>query len=248
MGRRDWYLVGAIWIVITILFEVVVLATSFLPKGYAREAEVVDEAFVLLMILAAPVFAMVVAMIIFSVWRFRASGPPTEDGPPLRGNRRVVFSWLFVTTALTAGVLINPGFVGLADIRGEPSADMVIEIEGRRFKWIATYPGGGVAEDELVLPVDTRIRFDVTSPDVLHSFWIPAFRVKTDAVPGRVTQLYVTTEEVGSFDEDPNLRVQCAELCGVGHAGMDLPVRVVEQAEYESWTTGLAQDDTEGEG
>jgi cytochrome c oxidase subunit 2 len=73
--------------------------------------------------------------------------------------------------------------------------------------------------------------------DVLHSFWVPAFRVKIDAVPGMFTKVTATPNELGSFDDDVNFRIQCAELCGVGHATMQLPVRVVERAEFDQWLT-----------
>jgi len=235
MVNRDWLRFLAMWAILTVIAFIAVFSFSILPAGYARESEIVDEAFLLLMALAVPVFTLVVAMIAYSLIRFRVSGDPIEDGPPIRNNRRVVIWWLVVTTALTAVVLVNPGFVGLAAIRGDSSADLVVQVEAKRFKWTATYPGGRMTDDELVLPVDSRIRFDITSPDVLHSFWIPAFRVKLDAVPGRTSQLYVTTEETASFEDDPNLRVQCAELCGAGHSGMSMPVRIVEIDEYEGW-------------
>ncbi len=87
------------------------------------------------------------------------------------------------------------------------------------------------------MPVDERIKFLVTTPDndVLHSFWIPAFRMKIDSVPGRVTEVFITPTETGSFDDNVNLRIQCAELCGPGHATMAMEVRVLEKAEFDEW-------------
>jgi len=232
---RDWRAVVAIWVVLTALGEWLILGTSILPAGYAREAEVVDDAFVLLMSLGLPVLTAVVTMLAFSAYRFRTTDEPTQDGPPLKSNRRVVTGWLVVTGLLALLVLINPGFVGLAAIRGEQSADLQLHVQAQRFRWEITYPNGHIEEDQLVLPVDQRVRFDVDSKDVLHSFWIPAFRVKIDAVPGRTTFLYATPDRVGGFEDDQNLRVQCAELCGGGHANMAIPVRVLEQDEYQQW-------------
>ncbi|MCS7295733.1 MAG: cytochrome c oxidase subunit II, partial [Dehalococcoidia bacterium] len=71
--------------------------------------------------------------------------------------------------------------------------------------------------------------------DVVHSFWIPAFRMKIDAIPGRTTYMVVRPVVTGSFDDDQAFRVQCAELCGLDHAKMWLPVRVVEREEFEAW-------------
>jgi len=88
---------------------------------------------------------------------------------------------------------------------------------------------------EIVLPVDRRVRFEVTSTDVVHSFWVPAFRMKVDAVPGLTTTVYITPNRTGSLADDNGFRLQCAELCGFGHYVMGVPVRVVEQGEFEAW-------------
>lgn len=247
--RRDWLIVTGLWAVLTVIGEYIVLNWSMLPEGYAREAEVVNEAYVLLLAYAVPVFTFMLSMMGYSAYKFRSKGQPTEDGPPLKASRMVVTSWLAVTSALAFTVLVNPGFVGLSDIRGEPTADMVIEVDSMRWEWDITYENGATTREELVLPVDTRIRFDVTSVDIVHSFWIPGFGVKIDAVPGRTTQLYVTTERTGDFESDSDLRVQCAELCGSGHHKMAVPVRVVEEAEYEAWLAELGADEAaSGEG
>ena len=87
----------------------------------------------------------------------------------------------------------------------------------------------------MVLPVNTRIQFDVTAADVLHSFWVPVFRQKIDAVPGQTTVLFVTTSATGSIDDDVGFHIQCAELCGLNHSDMSMPVRVVSKAHFEEW-------------
>ena len=89
--------------------------------------------------------------------------------------------------------------------------------------------------------MDNHVRFEITSRDVLHSFWIPAFRAKIDAVPGLTTTTYATPDRIGSFDEDINYRLQCVELCGVGHGEMTIPVRVVEQSQFDDWIAQQAQ-------
>ncbi len=233
---RDVGAVGLLWLGLTAVGEAVVWNAPIFPGLYAREAEVSDSAFLLLMRLAVPVFAFVVAMLAVSVIRFRSRGEPQGPGAPIRGSRRAYALWLAVTGALTAVLIVNPGLVGLSEIRGEPDEDLVIQVQAVRWAWRVTYPEEGVTSTrELVLPVDSRIRFDVTSLDILHSFWIPGFRIKVDAVPGLTTTVRATTTQLGSFSEDPNLRVQCAELCGVGHAAMALPVRVVDRATFDAW-------------
>ena len=105
-----------------------------------------------------------------------------------------------------------------------------------QWAWSFTYPDqGGITGAELVLPVDTHVRFDVISVDVLHSFWIPAFRTKIDAVPGLITELHANITKTGNSRDDVNFRVQCAELCGRDHSIMQPPGRVVEREECNAW-------------
>ena len=105
-----------------------------------------------------------------------------------------------------------------------------------------SYPDLGVTTlQEMVLPVDRTIRFEITSLDVLHSFYIPAFLMKTDAVPGRTTVVTLRPTKTGTYEEDQTLRLQCAELCGLNHATMWTPVRVVSDGEFQSWVVSQQQ-------
>ena len=237
--RKSWLPVGLLWLGYTVLLVALTKYVAILPAQWAEEAHVVDEAFILLMYLGSPVMALVLAVMTWGLIAWRSEGADREDGPTQQNNRVLVTTWLVITSALAIGVLINPGFVGLAEIRGEPSSDYVIEIQAAQFFWEITYPNGETALDELVVPAEKRVRYDVSSVDVLHSFWIPAFRVKIDAVPGVPTQVYTTATAEGTSDDDVNLRVQCAELCGAGHASMAMPVRVVSDAEFNEYIESL---------
>lgn len=239
--RRSWIPVGVLWLAYTVLLVWAISQFNWLPAEWAQEAEVVDEAMVLLQYLGSPVMALVLAVMTWSLIGWRSDGANREDGPPQRDNRTVVTTWLIVTTALAIFVVINPGFVGLAEIRGEPNSDYVIEIEAAQFFWKVTYPNGAEALDELVIPSERRVRYDVTSKDVNHSFWIPGFRIKIDAVAGLVTQAFATAEGEGDIDDDINLRIQCAELCGAGHATMALPIRLVTDAEFNEYIDSLLE-------
>jgi cytochrome c oxidase subunit 2 len=237
--KRDGVRATLLWAVLSVIGIAVVLSFSMLPRRLSEEADAIDGAYVLLMALAVPVLMLVVTILVYSAIRFRSDGPD-EDGPPLKADKKILRWWLAVTGGLAVFVIINPGFVGLAEIRGDSAAaDMVIQVEARRFFWTVIYPDGTVLRspaNDMVLPEGERIRFDVSAPDtdVLHSFWIPAFRMKIDAVPGRVTQVWITPSETGSFEENVNLRIQCAELCGAAHSDMAMHVQVVESAEFAS--------------
>jgi len=237
--RKSWLPVGLLWLAYTIIFIGLTRYVNVLPAEWSEEAYVVDEAFILLMYLGSPVMGLVLAVMTWGAISWRSDGAERDDGPNQHNNRAMVTTWLVLTSALAIGVVINPGFVGLAELRGEPESDYVIALEASQFSWEVTYPNGSVSVSELVVPVEMRVRYDITSVDVLHSFWIPAFRVKIDAVPGLPTQVYATATAVGTIEDDINLRVQCAELCGAGHATMMIPVRVVSDSEWTEYIESL---------
>lgn len=240
--NRDVIIVFVLWVLFSAVGLAVVALFSPFPVAAAEEAVFVDGAFTFLTYLAVPIFSIVMAMLVYSGIRFRTRGTPSEDGPPIRSNRTFVVAWIIVSTILTIVVIIHPGITGLNELRASERkpADILVEVEGQRFTWTVTYPQYGVfSRSELVLPVNEHARFIVTvsenKPAVLHSFWIPAFRIKIDAVPGITTTAAATPIMTGTFEEDANFRIQCAEMCGVAHNAMRLPVRIVERSEFDSW-------------
>ena len=235
--RRDPVGVAVLWAVLTAIALVVVTSVDVLPAVRSDKGELIDDAFRVLLILGTPVFTFVVAVVVYSVVRFRRTGEPTEDGPPLLGRGPVPRAWVVITTALAVLVMIYPGMSELPKVIAvDPAPALVVRVEGFRWAWRVTYPDRGVVSmTEMVLPVGRAVRFDVTSTDVLHSFWVPAFRMKIDAVPGLTTRISLTPTEEGTYEADHTLRLQCAELCGIAHARMMMPVRVVSTEEFEAW-------------
>lgn len=236
--RRDALMVGSLWLLLTLAGEAAAVSWDYFPLAAAEEAKIFDDAFRILVMMAVPVFAFVLATMLYSVFRFRQRGETLEDGPPIRSNSKFVTAWFTVTSALTVLMIIFPGTTGLLELRdrGDPRDQLVVQVEGQRWVWRITYPEQGVVSfTEMVLPVGREVRFEVSATDVLHAFWVPAFRMKIDAVPGLETLVYATPDRVGTFEDDAGYRLQCAELCGLGHAVMSIPVRVVEPGEFEAW-------------
>lgn len=242
MINRDTVTVAIIWIIATVAAEIAFSFADLFPAAASEEAVIVDDAFDFLTYVAIPVFTLVLVALVYSVFRFR-SGPLTddgvpEDGPPQRTHRTWVWSWMAVSSALVVVVIIHPGLSGLIDLddaADEDNLELVVKVTGVQWAWSFTYPDQGITGSKLVLPVDTHVRFDVTAIDVLHSFWIPAFRTKIDAVPGLTTEIHANITETGSYEDDINFRVQCAELCGRDHSIMQSQVRVVEREEFNEW-------------
>lgn len=239
--KRHVIAVAAIWIALTAL-GVLLTGVELFPPARSDKGADIDRAWSFLLLLSVPVYTFVVSVIAYSVWRFRRTGPPTgegagDDGPPLAGRGAVPLAWFGITSALALLVMIYPGLVEIPKIfRTEPNPDLVVKVEAFQWAWRIDYPAQGVESlDEMVLPVDASVRFDITSLDVVHAFWVPAFVMRIDAVPGLTTSISLRPTATGSYAEDAAFRLQCSQLCGGSHARMMLPVRVVSQAEFEAW-------------
>ena len=237
--RRDLTLAAVLWAVATVASLAIarfVMADLSFPTHGAQEASIVDDAFMTLTYLASPVFGVVIAVLAVVIFRFRARGPE-EDGAPLRGRGSIPVVWFGITSALAVVMIIYPGLIGLWALRQHGTPDLQVNVTGQMWQWSVEYPGKNVkvtGAQEFVLPEGKVIEVNVKSVDILHSFWVPAFRQKIDAIPGQVKTIYVTTQGVGE-PSDVAYRLQCAELCGVGHSVMAMPVRVVTPAEFDRW-------------
>lgn len=243
--KKDLFIAIVLWVIVSIVLELAIIPFQPFPSPASQESTVVDSAFKEMMYFSAPVFAFVVVMVIYSMLRFRQRGDPTEDGPATHGSRSLIFSWLAITTALCLLVIVTPGITGLRELRAHANEppDLLVQMHAGRFYWQVTYPAYGIStfNKELVLPKDELVRFEVTSGDTLHSFWIPAFRTKIDAVPGKITLIDAVPSVIGDYGGDFEYRVQCAELCGLGHNGMRIPVRVLSQADFQAWVAENAK-------
>lgn len=237
MNRHAVYAV-ILWVVLTVIGEWLAFTVNLFPLAAAEEAHTIDAAFRFLLILGVPVATLVLTLLFYSVIGFRTAGETEQEGPPIRTHRSITWLWLGVTTALAIYVIFNPGLKGLRELSANPNAELMVQVEGQQWHWKVTYPEYDLSYDralQMAVPVDTRVKFELTSTDVIHSFWVPAFRMKMDAVPGRTTEMYVTPTQTGTMQDDTNLRVQCAELCGTGHPNMQMEVLVLEPEEFEQW-------------
>ncbi|MBI2329685.1 MAG: hypothetical protein HYU85_08680, partial [Chloroflexi bacterium] len=141
---KQFFIVVILWIVLTAAGEALVIALTpfLLPSRAALEGKIVDDAFRTLMMLAVPVLAFVVAMLIYSVLRFRRRGEPTQDGPAMRSHGPFIAGWMLVSTALTIVMIVHPGITGMNALRAQAGkdVDLVVQVEGSRWNWKITYP------------------------------------------------------------------------------------------------------------
>jgi len=196
-------------------------------------------------VLAAPVMAFVLTFMAYSfiVWRRRAGDD--EDGPPIYGHTRIQATWITVSAVIVlflAGFgtyeLAWPGFAGAGAGEG-PSAiwkpngtPLQVQVIAQQWRFTYRYPQfGGFETTALYLPVGQPVQFNVTSLDVIHSFWAYQLGVKADANPGVNNIAYTTPEHTGTFI------VRCAELCGLWHGAMFNQGEVVSVAAFRAWVS-----------
>jgi len=208
------------------------LAIEWFPEQASTQAKPVDALWDLLIWLSVPVFVTVMIIVLFSVVNFRMRpGEEELDGPPIHGNTRLEIIWTAIPAIILVG-LCSWSYVVLTDIEDAQANEMRIDVTGQQFAWTYEYPQTGgkpVKSTQLVLPKDRPVRFSVKALDVIHDFWVPAFRMKVDAVPGLTTRYRVTPSRLGTYP------VVCAELCGLGHSVMRSSTRVVTPAEFDTW-------------
>ena len=182
--------------------------------------------------LGIPVFAMVVVFSIYTVVKNGSRAQPLSEGPAVVVNPRLQAIWLIVSIALVA-FLYFYGLSFLNEVNASPTGNVLhVTVTGEQWLWNYTYTDpqyGGIQSTELYLPVNVPVEFTIQSIDVQHSFWIPAFAIKQDAVPGETTHISATPTQLGDYV------VRCAELCGLYHAYMETPVHVVSMADFTNW-------------
>jgi cytochrome c oxidase subunit II len=201
----------------------------WLPEAGAKEAGPIDDVYWLVTIISIVIFALVAGVSIYSVFRFRAAPDDEEDGEPIHGNTRLEIAWTAVPTALVTAIAVYSGIV-LTNNEDVPSGTRVVNVTAQQFAWSFSYAGEKMpASGELVLPVDKPVRLVMTSKDVIHSFWVPQWRLKQDVVPGIQTKLLITPDRLGTYD------VVCTELCGLGHSTMRAQARVLTAAAFKAW-------------
>jgi cytochrome c oxidase subunit 2 len=212
----------------------VAVLIDWLPDQTSEQREGIDFVFWMATWMCVGIFALVAAVIVYSVWKFRAPPDDDSDGPPIHGHTGLEIAWTAVPAILVI-VLGVASAVVLAQNDRAAEDSIVIKVTAAQFAWRFEYPNGKEVT-ALTLPVGEDVVLELTANDVIHSFWVPEFGQKQDAVPGELTKLAITPNRAGEY------RVICTELCGLGHALMRTSVRVVSPEEYETWL------EEEGEG
>lgn len=232
-------------------------AYDWFPVQATEAAGEIDTLYKWLLAVSLPFFVIIVALIVFCVIEFRANpdDPIDKDGEPIHGSTKLELIWTAIPLVVVIGLGIYAWIV-LDSVEAKQPNPMKIKAIGQQFAWKFEYESDGQKKmtvktsGDLVVPVDKPLVFNIVSDDVMHSFWVPATRLKRDATPGFNTPLNFTPNRIGNYP------IVCAELCGVGHATMRSRMRVVSQEEFDKWVAeqsggagaGGATADAGGEG
>lgn len=206
----------------------------WLPEAASSIAPEVDSLFILVTWLSAFFLAGVTVTMLYFVYRYRRKGP--EERPvPVEESTLLEISWIVVPTILVL-LIFNWGFKSFVTMHTSPSGSYEIQVRAQQWNFLFEYPNG-VTSDTLYVPRGEQVRMRMSSADVLHAFYIPAFRVKQDILPNRYTSVWFEATERGEYD------LFCAEYCGRDHADMNKVVRVVSQGDFQEWLESAGTPD-----
>jgi len=217
----------AIGVVAGAIATAVALAVPWLPVAGGKEAERIHFVYWFTTAICIGVFAVVAAVLSYSVWKFRVKPDDFSDGPPTHGHTQLEIVWTAVPAILVTAISIVSAIV-LAQNSNAGSNPLVVNVTAQQFAWTFTYPNGKTF-GYLTIPKGRHTTLDITANDVIHSFWVPELSQKQDAVPGEHNTLVVTPTRTGTWP------VICTELCGLGHAVMRSHVDILAADKFDTW-------------
>jgi cytochrome c oxidase subunit 2 len=209
---------------------------SLNPAG--PEAQKIDDLFWLVFWIAAGIFFLVEGALIFAAIRFRRRRDEEGEVKQVHGNVRLEVVWTIIPAVILAAVAV-PTVATIFDLRSEPDPGenaLVVNVIGHQWWWEFEYPEYGIeTANEMHIPAGRTVYLNITSADVIHSFWVPQLNGKRDAVPGRVNHLTIVADEPGLY------RGQCAEFCGLAHADMRHRIYAQTEADFDAWVARQQQ-------
>lgn len=200
-------------------------------EGVSSFANEIDNTFIIVTVITLLLFVVTIGSMLYFVYKYSSSKVKKEDAKNIKHYTPIEIAWTVIPTILMM-IVFYFGLESLRVQRTMPSDDMsqVVKVTGQRWFWTFEYENGKKT-NELTVPKDTAIKLVMTAPteDVLHSFYVPAFRIKEDVLPGTTTYLWFNAEKIGRYD------IQCAEYCGTRHSYMRSFVNVVSKEDYKNF-------------
>ncbi len=185
----------------------------------------VDDTFILIMGVSAVLLLIITVAMLYFVYKYNKKRNPVASN--IEGNTNLEIVWTVIPIILVL-IMFFVSWSGFKNMRDVPKDAMVVKVTGQMWQWKFEYDNKKKS-DTLYLPVNKDVKFELHSIDVIHSFFLPAFRVKEDAVPGRTNYYWIRTNEKGSF------YAACAEYCGMNHSYMYATIKVIDEDEFLTW-------------
>ncbi len=220
---------AGIGVVVAILVTLAAVLIPWLPTSASREMDRIEFVYWFATVISIGIFSLVLSVIVYSVLTFRVAPEDESDGPSIHGNTGLEVIWTLVPATLVVAIGVLSAVV-LSQNGNAGTNPLAVNVYAQQFAWRFEYPQQNkLKSGELVLPLGRKVEFHMTAADVIHSFWIPEMGQKQDLVPGIQTKIIVTPTRTGTFT------LVCTELCGLGHATMRAPVRVLSSADFTAW-------------
>jgi cytochrome c oxidase subunit 2 len=220
----------------TAAISAVLLSIEWDGRQASTAAPKIDQLLDVMIVLSSFVFSLVMVMLFYALWKFRAKPGDESDGEPIHGNTRLEVAWTVIPTII---VLFGAGYSWsvLNEIEEPVPNSLTIDVFSQQYAWSFGYPSKGDAfsQGELHVPLGRQIHFKMHAEDVIHSFWVPQWRIKKDNVPGITTTAIVTPDKLGTY------QLICTELCGFGHASMRAKVVVETPRDFRRWVEALPE-------
>jgi cytochrome c oxidase subunit II len=239
MTRSTLLRMVAAILVLTVVISVVMVQFDWNGVAGSEEAHDIDLLTDVMIVLSSFVYSIVIVMLAYSIWKYRAKPGDESDGEPIHGNTKLEIAWTMIPTVIVLAAAAY-SWVILDKIEAREPDRLQVDVTAQQFAWKFEYPEEGISSTELHVPVDRQVEFNMQAIDVIHSFWVPEWRMKKDLVPGLTTHITATPDREGDF------ALICTELCGIGHATMRSPVVVETQEEFDQWVS--KQEGGEGAG
>lgn len=205
----------------------IAMAQSFMPSQATKIAERVDNLYSFLLISSLIACLILIGGMIYFVIKYKRRSE-NDKTPRITHNNFLEFLWSFIPLVIFIAMFAW-GWSIYHEMRKMPENALEIHIFGKQWAWETQYKSGASTSNLVVVPINTDVKLIMTSKDVLHSFYVPSFRIKQDTIPGRYTTLWFNANKLGEF------HIFCTEYCGTQHSGMIGTLKVVTQDEFDKW-------------
>ena len=186
----------------------------------------VDAVFIYIIGFSILLLFMITATMIYFLIRYRKTRH--QEASDIRGDWRVELAWMLIPTIIVLSMFYF-GWQSFLGLRAVPPGAVEIDVIGMQYSWLFTYPNKKSSEGLLVVPMGKPIKINLTSADVIHGFYVPAFRIKQDALKNMKTYTWFYADKIGDYT------IFCTQYCGEGHADMTATLRIVPESEYAEW-------------